>query len=85
MKGNPFNFDNSFARWDSIHYETVCMVIVGRGIVDADEIVEGMLYALCQAGLLVAGDSFRFSRAGDTIVIGKACANISIDYEDTIN
>ena len=85
MKNNPFNLDKSFAEWDSIHYETICMVIVGHGTIDTEEVVEGMLVALCQTGLLEAGDSFGFSKSGDMIVIGKACANISIDFEDTIN
>ena len=84
MKSNPFNLDKSYADWDSIHYETVCIVIAKRSV-DADEVVEGMIFAICQAGILKDGDSFRFSKAGDMIVIGKACANIQINYEDTIN
>jgi len=84
VKVNPFNRDNAFVDWDAIHYETVCMVIV-EGCVDTNEIAEHMLQALCQSGVLGEGDSFNFTKTGNTIIIGKAQANISLDSGDTIN
>ncbi len=84
MKINPFSIENSIEEWNSTHYETICMVIV-EGIVSTDKIVENMLWALCQTGLLNDGDGFNFSRTGNTIIIGKARNYISIDSGDAVN
>ncbi len=84
VKKNFFTPDNAYADWDSIHYKTICTVIV-EGCVDVEEIVESMLFSLCQVGLLEAGDSFKFSMSGDMIIIGKAHSNIKLNYEDTVN
>ena len=84
MKINPFNKYSAISDWDSIHYETVCMVIID-GSIDTDEIAQHMLYALCQSGVLEEGDSFNFTKTGNTIIIGKALADISLDSSDSVN
>lgn len=84
MKIYPFNIEDSIEEWDATHYETICMVIV-EGTVSTDKIVQSMLWALCQTGLLGDGDGFNFSRTGNTIIIGKARNYISIDSSDAVN
>ena len=84
MKFNPFNKYSAFNDWYSIHYETVCMVIID-GSIDTDEIVQHSLYVLCQRGVLKDGDGFNFTKTSKMIIIGKALAEIRIDNSDSVN
>ena len=84
MKKNFFTSESNYLDWDSTHYETVCMLIVDDNV-STDEVVESMLWALCQVGMLEVGDNFNFAKTGNTIIIGKAHNYIELEGTGTVN
>ena len=80
----PFTAENMYLGWDEPIYETVCMLIIDEGISDKD-IMDDVMPALCNVGLILPGDDYKVARAGNTILIGKSRGYIDMEIDGTVN
>jgi hypothetical protein len=60
------------------------MLVVEEGYSD-EEILEEVMPALMSVGLILPEDNFKTTRAGNTIVIGRARGYIDIGFEGMVN
>ena len=77
--------ESFYANWDTIHYETVAILILEDDTTDPEEVVYPILKALCEIGVFKPGDKFKAAKAGNTIVIGKAHLYLEMDSMDSVN
>jgi hypothetical protein len=81
----PLVNESMYVGWDGKHYETVCVLIDQDGISN-DDILEEMVPALCEVGLIVSGDTCSVTRTGNTIIIGKTSNRyIELDTEGKVH
>jgi uncharacterized protein involved in tellurium resistance len=84
MKRNPFAPESKIKEWNAIHFQTVCTLTVDEGIIQ-DEVMEFLVPALGQIGLLKEGDKCHATRVGNTLIVSRHSNYIDLDHDDKCN
>ena len=80
MNKNPFPPKSKIKDWNAIQFKTVCTLTVDESIM-RDDIMEFLVPALGDIGLIKLGDKCEVTKVGDTWVVSKSCSYMDLGIE----
>jgi len=84
MNKNPFPAKSKIKDWSAVQFITVCTLTVDESILQ-DDVMEYLVPALVEAGVVVLGDKCHATRVGNHLIICKASSYIDLGTEDKGN
>lgn len=84
MNKNPYPPESKIKDWSAVHFQTVCILNVDESVTQ-DEVMEFIVPALGQIGLLELGDKCHATRVGDTLIISKHTSYLDLGTDDKTN